>query len=171
MQEFIQIPWWHYLVLLPITFFVWCLIHELAHAIIAWRHPEAKSVRIIPWPHRYSGKFYFARTEFYLPASLSYSLKITAKTMGLFFYVAPWVADFIAIALLLAGWEDWNVYTKVVLAGGIVDLITASIGRTDNSDLSYAAMVHNNSKWSFRVALWLFILGSITVILLKGGIL
>lgn len=63
---------WLLAVLAVPAFFVWVLVHELWHAVVAW----AEGRRVLafrPWPHTHKGEFYFGRVHTDPPSSSTIS--------------------------------------------------------------------------------------------------
>jgi hypothetical protein len=46
-----------------VAWFMQNVLHELSHLVIGWVVEGRKPKKLIPWPHKFEGKFYFARYE------------------------------------------------------------------------------------------------------------
>lgn len=58
--------WWDLvaaLAVLPLAWLVQNLVHEGAHLVVGWVVEGRRPTVLIPWPHRYDGRFYFARCD------------------------------------------------------------------------------------------------------------
>lgn len=49
------------LLIIPIAWFVQNCIHEGSHLLFGWLEEGRKPLEFKPWPHRFEGRFYFAR--------------------------------------------------------------------------------------------------------------
>lgn len=54
--------WWP-LICLPIAWFLQNIIHESSHLFAGWLFEGRKAIKLIPYPHYYNDRFYFARYE------------------------------------------------------------------------------------------------------------
>ena len=46
---------------LPVVWFVQNCVHESSHLLFGWLIEGRKPLEFKPWPHRFEGRFYFAR--------------------------------------------------------------------------------------------------------------
>ena len=130
------------------TFFSWTIIHELCH-LAALRLVKAPLVRykIVPYPHKYDGKFYWGRITYMLEEPLD-------KKQQVWVSYAPRVADYVGIWFLViftcfTSFNFTNFLIVVFLFGSVVDLFVGSLGISPSSDLKRYS--NSNTKWMNRV--------------------
>jgi len=46
-----------------VAWFLQNVLHELSHLYSGWRYEGRKPKKLIPWPHMFEGRFYWARYE------------------------------------------------------------------------------------------------------------
>lgn len=159
-----QINWW--LVLFAVglaipTFFLWCLIHEGMHYLLAnWAVGVKEVTRLKLWPHisPISGRFHFA--------SIRFKLEKVMKPWHVPCYaLAPRYPDVVAafffpVAWFFSGWAF--VLWSVLCGGGLLDLFVGSIGYHPRSDLRHAADAMGWGYWPLRISGFIIILASVT---------
>jgi hypothetical protein len=102
--------WYLFVGLVLFAWFWQNLAHELSHLVVGWFIEGRKPKKLIPWPHKFEGRFYFARYENgpatkggssswrhiapmlwdAIQVTVSYSLLIFLS-MATFLYISPFV--------------------------------------------------------------------------------
>lgn len=138
---------------LPVGYFLWTLIHEFSHLLMARSFAEFQEWSIKPYPHfvEINGKKVFRFASFHCILKLGeYFTKNEKSTISL----APRIMDIIAaIALPFATFFSGIVLGAwLVLWGcGLLDLFVGSLGISEESDLKKAAKNLDISPWWFRI--------------------
>ena len=143
----------HLLYLIPLTFYIWAWLHERAHVYVADRLIGVVHYHISLRPRRYKGGIRWAEVSYYL-------WRTPTEREKLWIALAPRVPS--AVGVLLAPAGSWLAVQgllgpylllawTVLLGGGVVDLITHSIGSHDRSDLQRAARYSGLSPWLYRI--------------------
>ena len=146
------------LIAIPL-FFLWAFIHEEAHAFVCKRlRPDATFTKKY-YPHTMpSGRLVFAAYYSKFKGELTDSERARIA-------IAPAVCDMAAIGLLhlsylLLGAGIVQTVIMILCVGGLVDLITFSIGKSPESDLQRVGRV-GVDVWKLRIYYWAFILSTL----------
>lgn len=132
-----------FIVSLILVFPFWAAIHELSHILFAkLNFGNISPWKIILWPHKHEGRFYWARCSYMAPVNAP------LHTLGSI-SEAPRVADFfIGLAFVMLGIAfPWAL---VFVAGAIIDIFVGTLGISPTSDLKCQARGHGVSAWVIR---------------------
>jgi hypothetical protein len=55
--------WIIFVLMIPVLWFLQNFIHEGSHLLAGWIVEGRKPLKLIPWPHKFAYRFYFARYE------------------------------------------------------------------------------------------------------------
>jgi len=131
------------------AFFLWTLIHELSHYIMAKMLVDANLIEIKPYPHvhpKYG--FYFGAIWF------DFKTKPTNNQYAAIMF-APRLLNLLAVVALPFAFTFTNYWYftiwTILWGAGVIDLINGSIGRLETSDLKRGAEYLKESPWIFRV--------------------
>lgn len=146
---------------LPVAFFGWSAIHEMAHYLAARSFRKVTEPKFRIYPHVDDpGGFRWASVTMYLedpPLTPRESSWVSA---------APRIPDAVAVLLtpFAAFWDPpWAVVLWAILFGaGIVDLLVGSTGVSEFSDLRRWAASSGINPWILRLTGWGFGLTSAT---------
>ena len=143
-------PWLllHLLYLIPLTFLLWAQLHERAHVWMADHLIGVVYYKISTWPRWYEGGVRWAHVKYYMvrqPTAperfwISMAPRIPSAVGVILAPLGPW---FLSGWLLLVWLTVWG--------GGVVDLITNSLGLHESTDLRKAARATNTSPWLYRI--------------------
>jgi hypothetical protein len=145
---------WYSLFLIG-TYLTWGYLHEFAHLLVMKTYRKVTEWDIVPFPHMHEGRFYFARVHY------RYESPILSDKEQARVAVAPRVVDLAAIStiVLLSNLNYFNIWVMTFLCGGIVDLITGSIGRNPQSDFNRYSKHMGPHPNIWRLAQWLAVVG------------
>lgn len=139
-------PWphWSVYVVLFAAWFWQNAVHELSHLIAAWRYHRAKPLGFYPYPHKYKGRFYFARYEcepFPLPG---HPWVHAAPVVGALvqYLVVAWALLFLEFCEVGDLWWYWAVLTLCP----IVDMLWWV--------RSYYWGSPESDGWRFKASIW-----------------
>mgnify|MGYP003965752031 FL=1 len=136
------------LLLLPIVFLAWSVIHELSHYFILKQYVKIKTVKFRFYPHVLkSGQFAFASITWTANRTLNeyQSAKVS---------MAPRIPDLLSV-ILFVFWGTMSTTTLMLLwilfwGGGLVDLFVGSIGVNRESDLQRMSRGFKINSWVIR---------------------
>lgn len=141
----IEMLWWLFLVI-P-TYFIWTLIHELAHYFMAKYLVNAKLVYIKTWPH-------IDPVAGFRWGSVRYSSRLPTELEQTWIYIAPRIPDLLALIMLsFVICLDSHLFIawSIFWGGGVVDLINGSMGISEYSDLK-RAFKDTTVRWVARIS-------------------
>ena len=160
-----------FLVASLVTFFVWSVIHEMAHVLMAKILINVTDWSIRPYPHIYEdddGKRYFV----WALSMWTYQGEVTSKQTAAI-YLAPRIPDVIAACLLQLYWIMPQSFLTLLLVvfgiGGIVDLVVGSVGRSDISDITRASKALGIPQWILSAVGWVIALAASLPILISAA--
>ena len=157
-----MIVWPTVFILAVPLFFVWALIHEFSHLIVAKRVGYVKSWHMKLWPHITNGTFRWAAVYYVLYRRLSPHNNVRIA-------MAPRVPDLIAAtALPFAGcFNDPHAITiwLSIWGAGVINFIVGSLGISAQSDLRQAARGLLINAWELRVVAFMLIIPSVILTL------
>jgi hypothetical protein len=115
---------WYLLVSLVVVAWFWqTLAHELSHLIVGWFVEGRKPKVLIPWPHKFQGRFYFAR---YKNGSATKTGSASLRHMAPIFWAAIQIT--IVYTLLLFVPISVFVYLSPFVFCPLIDVLFWSFG-------------------------------------------
>lgn len=125
------------------SFFLWGILHELSHVLVAKYLNGAADIKIVPYPHKKDGRFYWMRASYILNHELNVGWRKAAR------HLSPWVPRILGMIALQFTGMYWPL---VILVGGVLaDTWTGSVGLGEYSDLLRAASTIKISPWWIRL--------------------
>ena len=148
------------------TWFVWSIFHEMSHVVAAKLLGNVEWWKIKLLPHKYNGKFYFARSYWAYKDGLP-----TVNKQGMIL-LAPRVLNVLstltAITLMGTAFASFgHTAFMIMLLGGTVDLLVGSLGLTEQSDLRVASEKFNVTPWVGRMFGFMLTLGAVLALVLS----
>jgi len=158
------------LVAIIVTFFVWSVIHELAHVLMAKLLTDVTDWKIKPYPQMVEtndGKRYFV----WALSMWTYKGEVTDRQTAAI-YLAPRIPDVVAAGLLQLYWimppSVWTLLFVVFCIGGIVDLAVGSAGRSDLADVTKASKALGMPQWILSAIGWVIALAASLPVLISA---
>ena len=127
---------------LLLVFPFWATIHELSHILVAKLNLGSIAPwEIILWPHKYEGRFYWARCSYMAPSDLSSQILASISA-------APRLAALV-VAMPFLILEFFFPWALVFVMGAIIDIFVGTLGLNPESDLQREARGGTNI-WKLR---------------------
>lgn len=131
------------------SIFIWNVIHEMSHILMAMIVGNIKDWSIKPYPHIKNGNFIFAGAEW------TWIEPIPNREGKAFVGIAPRIANILAaflsiIGIVLTGM--FQIIWLILCFAGMVDLIVGSLGISETSDLKKVSSNLEISPWWLRIS-------------------
>jgi hypothetical protein len=130
---------------LLLVFPLWSIIHELSHITAAKLvFHDISPWKIIPWPHKHEGKFYWARCSYTIPLSASYYDEQSDV------WSAPRIADWVLGGIFIIVGIFYPI-ALIFAVGAVIDIFVGTLGIDKQSDIQLEATLSNKNIWSLRI--------------------
>lgn len=125
-----------YVVVILFAWFLQNMTHELSHLLVGKIVEGRKIIKIVPWPHKHNGSFYFARCE-YGPA--------TKKGSPKFRHAAPLMGCAVIFLIgVILSISTWKLFMLAFVICPIVDCCVWVYGYIFNRPLTDGFRFKNN---------------------------
>ena len=153
-------------------FFLWTVIHELAHYfMIKLTKMSVQNIKIKPWPHKLQGRWVSGSVEY------TYIDGVPTRLQRALVSAAPRIPDIIAIIamiiLVFATHKPFSitmVYILLLLFGGIIDLVNSLFRKDKREDMvKFYNLLNLNKTQTMAIELSLAFIASVGLIALLWG--
>jgi len=87
---------WYVLLLIPVAWFIQNMLHEGSHLLFGWFYEGRIPTGFYPWPHKYKGRFFFARYSSGPPSKNTGYLKSEKPR-----HIAPFIIGMVVLTICL----------------------------------------------------------------------